>query len=56
MNRPFEIVFNDEYLIVVNKIAKILVQPTTNEKKNTLTTLIATHLGAKVFPCHRLDK
>ncbi|MCK4918126.1 MAG: RluA family pseudouridine synthase [Candidatus Omnitrophica bacterium] len=56
MNKPFEVVFNDEYLIVVNKIAKILVQPTTNEKKNTLTTLLAKHLGAKVFPCHRLDK
>ncbi len=56
MNKPFEIVFNDEYLVVINKIAKILVQPTTNEKKNTLTTLLAKHLGSKVFPCHRLDK
>jgi len=52
----FDIVFNDDYLIVVNKIAKILVQPSPRGEKNTLTSLIAKQLGEKVFPCHRLDR
>lgn len=55
-NKAFEIVFNDEYLVVVNKIAKILVQPSPKKEKVTLTTLIAKELGEKVFPCHRLDR
>ncbi|MBU1112454.1 MAG: RNA pseudouridine synthase [Candidatus Omnitrophica bacterium] len=56
MNKAFDIVFNDEYLLVVNKIAKILVQPSPKGEKITLTTLIEKELGAKVFPCHRLDR
>ncbi|MCF7907412.1 MAG: RNA pseudouridine synthase [Candidatus Omnitrophica bacterium] len=55
-NKAFEIVFNDEYLVVVNKIAKILVQPASSKKEVTLTTLIAKELNEKVFPCHRLDR
>jgi len=56
MDKAFDIVFNDEYLLVVNKIAKILVQPSPQGEKITLTTLIEKELGAKVFPCHRLDR
>lgn len=56
MNKAFDIVFNDEYLLVANKIAKILVQPSPKGEKITLTTLIEKELGVKVFPCHRLDR
>ena len=56
MNKAFEIVFEDEYLVVVNKIAKILVQPIDRTNKINLTSFISKVLGQKVYPCHRLDK
>lgn len=56
MRQPFEIVFNDEYLVVLNKTAKILVQPTSKKEKITLTSLLRDKLGEAVFPCHRLDR
>ena len=56
MNKAFEIVFNDEYLIVVNKIAKLLIQPTPKKEKNTLTSILSRSIKEKVFPCHRLDR
>lgn len=56
MRQPFEIVFNDEYIVVLNKTAKILVQPTPQKEKYTLTSLLREKLGGAVFPCHRLDR
>ncbi len=56
MNKAFEIIFNDEHLIVVNKIAKLLIQPSPRREKVTLTSLLAETLGGQVFPCHRLDR
>jgi len=56
MNKGFDIVFNDDYLIVVNKIAKVLVQPSPKKEKNTLTSLLQKEINEKVFPCHRLDR
>jgi RluA family pseudouridine synthase len=52
----FDIIFSDDYIIVVNKIAKILVQPSPKGEKNTLTSLLQQNMGEKVFPCHRLDR
>lgn len=56
MNQPFEIVFNDDYLIVLNKIAKILVQPSPKKERNTLTSLLREKIMQKAYPCHRLDR
>jgi len=56
MNAAFEVVFQDEYLIVLNKIAKILTVPTPKKEKNTLTSILAADLQQPVFPCHRLDR
>jgi RluA family pseudouridine synthase len=56
MNIPFDTVFNDEYLIIVNKIAKILIQPSGRDKEPVLSDLIEKEIGQKVFPCHRLDR
>ena len=56
MNKPFDIIFNDEYLVVLNKIAKILVVPSPKKEKNTLTSLLKEELNEEVFPCHRLDR
>ena len=52
----FDIVFNDDYIVVVNKNAKILIQPSPRKEKITLTSLLSKALGEKVFPCHRLDR
>ena len=56
MNKAFEIIFNDEYLVVLNKIAKILVVPTPKKEKITLTSLLKKELKEDIFPCHRLDR
>ena len=53
---PFHIVFQDEYLVVLNKIAKILVQPSPKGEKHSLTSLLKQTLQTAVFPCHRLDR
>ncbi|MBU2102799.1 MAG: RluA family pseudouridine synthase [Candidatus Omnitrophota bacterium] len=54
--KPFEIVFEDAAIIVLNKIAKILVQPSPRNEKHTLTSLLEKERGLKVWPCHRLDR
>jgi len=56
MREPFQIVFDDDYLIVANKIAKVLIQASQKEAKYTLTSLLQRGRGYKVFPCHRLDR
>ena len=56
MKEPFQIVFDDDYLIVVNKIAKVLIQASKKDAKQTLTSLLRRQRGYKVFPCHRLDR
>ncbi len=56
MKEPFQIVFDDDYLIVVNKIAKVLIQASKESEKHTLTSLLGRERGYKVFPCHRLDR
>jgi len=56
MKEPFKIVFDDDYLIVVDKIAKVLIQDAKKEAKHTLTSLLENQVGSKVFPCHRLDR
>ncbi|MCM8788110.1 MAG: RluA family pseudouridine synthase [Candidatus Omnitrophica bacterium] len=56
MHKPFEIVFEDDYIIVLNKIAKILTQPSPKNEKFTLTLLLKEKLKKEVYPCHRLDR
>ncbi|MFH1504600.1 MAG: RluA family pseudouridine synthase [Candidatus Omnitrophota bacterium] len=56
MKKAFNIVFEDDFLIVVDKIAKILIQPSPKKEKNTLTLLLRREKNQKVFPCHRLDR
>jgi 23S rRNA pseudouridine1911/1915/1917 synthase len=53
---PFDIVFHDEYLLVLNKTKKILVHPSSKGEKHTLTSLLEKKIRAAVFPCHRLDR
>ena len=56
MKKPFEILFNDDYLVVLNKIAKVLIQPSPKKEKYTLTSLLKEKMKERVFPCHRLDR
>jgi RluA family pseudouridine synthase len=56
MNNVFDIIFDDEYFLVVNKIARIIVQPSPKKEKQTLTSLIEKYLKKKLYICHRLDK
>jgi 23S rRNA pseudouridine1911/1915/1917 synthase len=55
-NKAFQIVFEDDYIIVANKITKILVQPAQSSDKFTLNALLEKYAGGKLFPCHRLDR
>lgn len=55
------IIFEDDYLLAVNKPAGILVTPKDVGKEQTLTGLLnkmisARGLPAAVYPCHRLDR
>jgi 23S rRNA pseudouridine1911/1915/1917 synthase len=57
----FEIVFEDEHLIVVNKPPALLTVPTPFGEKNTLIQRISNYLaqkrkGAEAFVAHRLDR
>ncbi|MCF7894564.1 MAG: RNA pseudouridine synthase [Candidatus Omnitrophica bacterium] len=56
MNNVFNIIFDDEYFLVINKIARIVVQPSPKKEKQTLTSLVEKHLKEKLYICHRLDK
>lgn len=62
---PLSIVFEDEYLVIVDKPAGMLVHPTHRDKKGTLLNALAHHLNAAprngdvmIRPglVHRLDK
>ena len=59
----YSIVFEDDYLLVVDKSSGLLVIPTPKGEKNTLTDLLNNYLAAKypdqnvkAHPCHRLDR
>lgn len=55
----FDIIFEDKYLIVLNKKTKILTLPTPKKEKTTLLSLLAEKLKEKnerAYPVHRLDR
>ena len=58
---PFDVVFEDEQIIVVNKPSGLLTIATNKEKEKTLYHIVSDYLkskdkNAKVFIVHRLDK
>lgn len=58
---PFSILYEDEYIIVVDKPSGLLSVATLKEKENTLYYMISEYLkkkhhGSKVFVIHRLDR
>ena len=58
---PFEVLFGDDNIIVVNKPAGLLTIATAKEKEKTLYHIVSDYLkskdrNARVFIVHRLDK
>jgi 23S rRNA pseudouridine1911/1915/1917 synthase len=54
--RAFEIVHQDEHVVVVDKAAGVLTVPTPRREKNTLVDLLGKALRTRVFVVHRLDR
>lgn len=60
---PLDIIYEDDYLLVVNKPAGLLMHPTSTERFHTLANAVIHYLIAKgqkhtaaFHPIHRLDK
>jgi len=55
-----EVVYEDAYLVVVNKPAGLLVVPTPKNETHTLTNILIQQFkekfGGPLYPCHRLDR
>ncbi len=60
-DKLLDIIYEDDYIIVVNKPASLLTIATTKEKEKTLYHYVSTYLkkkhkNSKVFIVHRLDR
>lgn len=60
-NKVLEIIYEDDWLIVINKPSGMLVIPTPKKETNTLSDLLNRELDirrveANAYPCHRLDR
>jgi len=58
---PLDIVYEDRYLLVINKRPGLLVVPTHKNERHTLTNLLREELQKRdppcmAYPCHRLDR
>lgn len=54
---PFEILYNDEHLIAINKPPGILVHRSRlSEDKVFVLQLLRDQIGQRLFPAHRLDR
>jgi len=59
--KRYKIVYEDEWLIAVDKPSGMLVIPTPKKETNTLTDLLNKELDGRgievnAYPCHRLDR
>ena len=59
--KRYDIVYEDEYIFVINKPSGMLVVPTPKGEINTLTNLLNQELDrrgalANAYPCHRIDR
>ena len=59
--KRFSIVYEDDYIFIINKPSGMLTVPTPKGETNTLTDLLNQELdrrGAQVqaYPCHRIDR
>ncbi len=60
VNKPLDILFEDEYLLIVNKDSNMPVHPSCDNYENTLSNIVAYHLQEQgIYNIHlvtRLDK
>ncbi len=58
LEKPLEILYQDEFLVAINKPAGLLVHRSEIDRHETrfAVQLLRDQLGQKVFPVHRLDK
>lgn len=56
MKEPFNIILEDEHIVVLEKKAKILILPSPKKEKYTLTSLLQKKINIPIYPCHRLDR
>lgn len=59
--KRYRIMYEDNYLIIVDKPSGMLVIPTPDKETNTLTDLLnreldERHVEANAYPCHRIDR
>jgi len=59
--KRYDIVYEDEHIIVINKSSGLLVVPTPKGETNTLTDLLNLELSERgmktnAYPCHRIDR
>ena len=54
--KPLTILFEDEFLIAIDKPAGLLSVPTSHSKRTSALDKVSRHLSTKVFPVHRLDR
>jgi len=52
----YSILYDDQYLLVVNKSGDIPIHPAGRYRKNTLLTILEADISCKLYPCHRLDR
>jgi len=60
-NKRYDIVYEDEHIIIVNKASGLLVIPTPKGETDTLTHLLNKALDSRgveinAYPCHRIDR
>jgi len=61
MEKRYKIIYEDDWLMVIDKPSGMLVIPTPRKETNTLTDLLNRDLDARgietnAYPCHRLDR
>ncbi|MDP2911271.1 MAG: RluA family pseudouridine synthase [Candidatus Omnitrophota bacterium] len=61
MEKRYSIVYEDDYIFIINKPSGMLVVPTPKGETNTLTDLLNQELDrrgaeANAYPCHRIDR
>jgi len=56
VNRNYSILYEDEYLMVINKPPDLPVHPAGIYYRNTLLSILTTDLGMGLHPVHRLDR
>ena len=59
--KRYRIIYEDQWLLVIDKPSGLLVIPTPKKESNTLTGLLNKDLDsrgveANAYPCHRLDR